>query len=86
VYVTDVRGFCAANYKVGDEFIVEWFYIKPATNVKICLHALNSMLTLSMPFTNGVSAKELGIGREDDVGYIQCPDPGKLFSTYGLFP
>ncbi|RLE70023.1 MAG: TIGR04076 family protein [Thermoprotei archaeon] len=83
VMVEEVRGFCAAGYKPGDKFIIEWFYIKPQQNTKICLHALNSMITLLMPFINGVSAKTLGIGRKDDIGYIQCPDPGKPYTNGG---
>ena len=83
VIVKEVRGHCVAGYKPGDMFIVEKFYVKPTQNVKICLHALNSMLTLLMPFLKGVSAKTLGIGHEDDIGYIQCPDPGKPYTNGG---
>jgi hypothetical protein len=36
------------------------------------------MLTLLSPFLKGVSAKVLGIGEQDDVGYVQCPDPEEL--------
>jgi len=85
VYVTvkEVRGYCAAGYKPGDMFVIEKFYIKPIQDTRICLHALSSMLTLLMPFLKGVSAKVLGIGEEDDVGYIQCPDPGKPYTSGG---
>jgi len=44
---------------------------------------LASMLTLLSPFLKGVSAKVLGIGKEDDVGYVQCPDPGKPYTCGG---
>lgn len=83
VRVEEVRGFCAVGYKVGDCFDIEWFYVKPRQDVKICLHALNSMLTLLMPFLKGVSARELGIGKKDDIGHIQCPDPGKPYTDGG---
>jgi len=83
VTIKEVKGYCAAGYKPGDSFEIEWFYIKPSQDVKICLHALNSMLTLLMPFIKGVSAKTLGIGEEDDIGYIQCPDPGKPYTKGG---
>ena len=83
IEVVEVKGFCAANYMPGDRFVIEWFYIKPVQETKICLHALNSMLTLLLPFLKGVSAKALGIGREDDEGYIQCPDPGKPYTNGG---
>jgi len=85
VYITvkEVRGYCAAGYKPGDAFVIEWFYIKPMQDTRICLHALNAMLTLLMPFLKGVSAKALGIGEEDNVGYVQCPDPGKPYTSGG---
>jgi len=40
-------------------------------------------LTLVSPFLKGVSARVLGIGREDDVGFIQCPDPGEPYTCGG---
>ena len=83
VEVVEVKGKCAAGYKPGDAFIVDWFYLPPNQNVKICLHALNSMLTLLMPFIKGTSAVTLGIGSRDDEGYLQCPDPGKPYTDGG---
>jgi len=83
ITVKEVKGYCAAGYKPGDTFEIEHFYIKPSQDVKICLHALNSMLTLLMPFIKGTPAKTLGIGEEDDIGYIQCPDPGKPYTKGG---
>ncbi|RLG81949.1 MAG: TIGR04076 family protein [Thermoprotei archaeon] len=82
IIVKEVRGYCAAGYKPGDTIIIEKFYVKPQ-HTKICLHALNSMLTLLMPFLKGISAKSLGIGMEDHRGYIQCPDPGKPYTSGG---
>jgi len=72
-----IRGFCALGYKPGDGFTVERFYIKELRGKPVCLHALSAMLTLLSPFLNGVSAKELEIGPGDDVGFVQCPDPGR---------
>lgn len=83
VIVKKVRGYCAAGYKPGDKFVIERFYILPLQEAKICLHALNSMLTFIMPFSKGVSAKSLGIGDKDDVGYVQCPDPGDPYTRGG---
>jgi len=82
VYVNEVRGRCAMGYKQGDCFTVERYYVV-GSGEKICLHALCSMLTLLMPFLKGVSARDLGIGREDDVGYVQCPDPGEPYTCGG---
>jgi len=81
--VKEVRGFCTLGYKPGDKFIINRFYIESGQEKPICLHALSAMLTLLSPFLKGVSAKELGIGSEDDIGYIQCPDPGKPYTCGG---
>mgnify|MGYP000049953964 CR=1 FL=1 len=84
IIVKEVKGYCAAGYKSGDVFaIIERFYIKSDKRIKISLHALNSMLTLIMPFIKGVSARSLGIGKEDNEGYIQCPDPGSPYTQGG---
>jgi len=83
VVVKEVRGCCAAHYKPGDSFVVKEFYILENQKTRICLHALSSMLTLLMPLLKGVSAKDLGIGSIDDIGYVQCPDPGKPYTCGG---
>jgi len=81
VEVVEVRGRCAAGYRVGDRFRVRGFYIDPREcRVRICVHALTAMMSLLSPFMHGVSAKLLGIGDRDDEGYIQCPDPGKPYT------
>ncbi|PUA31930.1 MAG: hypothetical protein B7O98_08050 [Zestosphaera tikiterensis] len=83
VVVKEVRGFCSIGYKPGDRFIIEKYYIRSNQEKPICLHALSSMLTLITPFLKGVSARDLGIGSEDNVGYVQCPDPGKPYTCGG---
>jgi uncharacterized repeat protein (TIGR04076 family) len=77
VCVKEVRGNCAMGYNLRDCFVIERFYISEVGK-GICIHALSSMLTLLSPFLKGVSAKVLGIGEQDDVGYVQCPDPEEL--------
>jgi len=34
-------------------------------------------------FYQGVLARVLGMGKEDDIGYIQCPDPGRPYTEGG---
>jgi uncharacterized repeat protein (TIGR04076 family) len=57
------------GYKPGDCFAVERFYISEVRK-GVCTHALSFMLTPLSPFLKGVSAKVLGIGGQDDVGYV----------------
>ncbi|ADG90840.1 hypothetical protein Tagg_0566 [Thermosphaera aggregans DSM 11486] len=73
------------DYKLGDCFTVEKFYVSDAEK-GICIHALSSMLTLLSPLLKGVSAKVLGIGEQDDVGYVQCPDPGRPLTCGMVLP
>jgi len=82
VEVAEVRGECALGYKPGDNFVVEEFYI--VSNQKpVCIHAFSAMLTLLSPFLKGIPAKTLGIGDKDNVGYVQCPDPGRPYTCGG---
>jgi len=82
VCVKEVRGSCVMDYKLGDCFTVERFYVS-GVGKGMCLHALSSMLTLLSPLLKGVSAKVLGIGEQDDIGYVQCPDPRKPYTYEG---
>ena len=83
IIVEEVRGYCALGYRPGDSFVIEKYYIPGGGHPPICIHALNAMLTLLVPFMKGVSAKTLGIGDQEDVGYVQCPDPGKPYTDGG---
>ncbi len=81
VIVEKVRGNCPL-YRPGASFIVEGYYIKPG-RTPICIHAFSAMLTLLSAFSHGTSASDLGIGSEEDVGYLQCPDPGAPYTRGG---
>jgi len=82
IEVKEVRGYCPV-YKVGDRIVVEKFYVDTARSSNICMHALVSMATLLSAFMKGYSAKLLGIGDRDDIGYVQCPDPGPPYTRGG---
>jgi hypothetical protein len=41
------------------------------------------MLTLLAPLLKGIPATALGIGKQEDTGYAQCPDPGKPYTCGG---
>jgi len=69
ICVREVRGYCSMGYKPGDCFLIEKYYIRDAGR-GVCLHALASMLTLLSLFLKGISARDLGIGEEDYMGYV----------------
>ena len=83
VKVVEVKGHCALGYKKGDEFTIENYYILEGQKKRICIHALNSMISIIMPLLKGFSAKQLGIGPTDNEAYVQCPDPGKPYTKGG---
>jgi uncharacterized repeat protein (TIGR04076 family) len=80
--VKDIQGNCPL-YEVGDKIVIEHFYIESSLSQNICLHAFSAMLSLLSAFSHGVSAKELGIGPEENIGYLQCPDPGAPYTGGG---
>lgn len=73
--VKEIKGHCPV-YRVGDKIVFERFYIKAKHSGDVCMHALAAMSTLLSAFLHGSSAKDLGMGSNDDIGYLQCPDPG----------
>jgi uncharacterized repeat protein (TIGR04076 family) len=44
---------------------------------------IRSMLTALIPFSRGVSVKEMGFGKDDDVAFVQCPYPGWPYTCGG---
>jgi len=82
IKVKEIRGKCPV-YKVGDEIILNGYYIDTKKSAPICMHAFVALATLLSAFSHGASARELGIGSEDNVGYLQCPDPGSPYTCGG---
>jgi len=70
-----VKGHCPV-YTKDDKITIEEFYIKSQDSQNICIHAFAAMTTLLSAFLHDCSATELGIGPEENTGYIRCPDPG----------
>ena len=75
IRVKEVRGKCPL-YQVGDEILIDRFFIDADRSRDVCMHAFSAMSTLLSAFIHGSSAVDLGIGSEEGVGYLQCPDPG----------
>lgn len=82
IEVIKIRGNCPI-YKVGDKILLNGFYIESKNSSNICMHAFSSMLSLLSAFSHGASAIELGIGKSEDEGYLQCCDPGEPYTKGG---
>ena len=74
IAVEKIRGNCPI-YKTGDKITIEQFYINSKNSQNIYIHAFAAMTTLLSAFLHGASAPELGIGSQEKICYIQCPDP-----------
>jgi len=72
----------AMRYRSRDTFVIKKFYIGDAGR-GVCLHALAATLTLLAPLLKGVPATALGVEKEEDTGYVQCPDPGEPYTCGG---
>jgi len=80
--VKEIRGRCPV-YAIGDRIILDGYYIDSRMSSNICIHAFSDMLTLLSAFAHGSSAIDLGIGEKEDLGYLQCPDPGPPYTKGG---
>jgi uncharacterized repeat protein (TIGR04076 family) len=81
--IEKLEGVCPL-YKPGQTVaILNKWYFESLSKSHLCSHALAAMLTALAPFSRGVSARELGFGKEDDLAYIQCPDPGEPYTCGG---
>jgi len=79
ITVKEIHGHCPL-YKTDDKITIEKFYINSKKSGDVCLHAFAAMSTLLCALLHGASATELGMGSEEDVGYLQCPDLGPPFT------
>jgi len=82
ITVKEVRGICPI-YKQGDKIFAKDFYVVADKSANICIHAFIAMGTLLSAFIHGSSAIDLGIGKEENLGYLQCPDPGPPYTEGG---
>ena len=82
ITVKEVWGRCPL-YLVDDKMVIEGFYINTKESKNICMHAFLAMSSLLSAFIHGSSAKELGIGLQEDIGHLRCPDPGPPYTKGG---
>lgn len=70
-------------YKTGDKIVINNFYIKSEDLQNICIHTFAAITTLLSAFLHGTSTLELGVGHEEDAGFLQCPDPSPPYTKGG---
>jgi uncharacterized repeat protein (TIGR04076 family) len=75
VKVVRICGKCPV-YEVGDEFFIRQGY-KLESKIPVCMHSLASLIPYYNAFAKGISAEELGLGKENKL-FLQCLDPRDL--------
>lgn len=82
VKVKEIRGKCPV-FKVGDKIVFDEPKILLDETDALCVHALGSMLSMLVALSRGTGFKELSLSKKENVGYIQCLDPGGPYTTGG---
>lgn len=75
VKIVRICGKCPV-YEVGDKFFIRQGY-KLESKIPVCMHSLASLIPYYNAFAKGISAEELGMGKEKKL-FVQCPDPHDL--------
>jgi uncharacterized repeat protein (TIGR04076 family) len=83
ISVDKLEGVCPLYAPGQTVAALNGWYFESRQEMKLCAHAVAAMLTALGPFSKGISARDLGFGKEDDVAYIQCPDPGEPYTCGG---
>lgn len=73
IEVVTIKGNCPV-YREGDAFsITEGF--KLVAEKPLCLHALAVLLPYYVALSRRIPPVSLGLAREGESAYLQCPDP-----------
>lgn len=82
IEAVDIRGTCPV-FKIGDKIIIKGPQIDMENTDAVCIHALPSLLHFSLALREGADPGKLGLSKEKEIAYIQCPDPGEPFTPGG---
>ena len=69
--VKEVKGECAAGYKVGDKLVIEEPSIISSESSNVCLYALGALLPYITALYRDTPAEDW----INQVEELQCPDP-----------
>jgi uncharacterized repeat protein (TIGR04076 family) len=74
--VLTVKGNCPV-YRERDSFVIADGF-KLCAEAPVCMHSLAAILPFYTALSRGISPVELGLAREGEAAYLQCPDPCRL--------
>ena len=81
IQIHEKKGNCSI-FEVGDEFFIDNFWLRENQG-KICIHVLPNILHYSIALREGVSPIKLGLSKDENTAYIQCPDCGPPYTDGG---
>lgn len=82
ITVKEIKGRCDV-YKVGDKIVIEGPEINLVKSDKICIHALSPILHYAVALREGVDPVKLGLAKDGNSAYINCPDPCDPYTDGG---
>ena len=82
ITVEKIKGNCSV-FKGGEKMVIKGAEIDLKRTDKICIHALAPILHYASALKCGVNPKELGLSKNSKKAYVQCPDPGKPYTSGG---
>jgi uncharacterized repeat protein (TIGR04076 family) len=82
IEVFNIAGTCPV-FKKGDIIFFTGTQIDLEKSNAVCVHALPSLLHFALALREGADPVKLGLSKEPEVAYIQCPDPGKPLTPGG---
>jgi uncharacterized repeat protein (TIGR04076 family) len=82
IEVVEIRGTCPV-FNVGDRLFIDGPSLVKERTDAVCVHALPSLLHFSMALRQGADPIALGLTKEGDAAYLQCPDPGEPYTNGG---
>ena len=82
IRVLDIKGKCAVH-SLGDRIVIDGPQIDLDKSDRICIHALAPILHFAVALREGIDPEKLGLTKEGNKAYVQCPDPGKPYTDGG---
>ena len=83
IEVEEIRGRCPV-YKKGDRMVFRGgFNLDLEETDALCSHTMGSLIPFMQSLGRGVPPSELGLAKEGEDAFINCPDPGEPYTGGG---
>jgi uncharacterized repeat protein (TIGR04076 family) len=83
IEVEEIRGGCPV-FKKGDRIVLRGGYnLDVGETGALCSHAMGSLLPFLQLLNRGVPPAELGLAKDGEDAFINCPDPGEPYTNGG---